>query len=303
MTGSVTLKRVRTSTLEIAYEESGPPDGMPVILLHGFPFDVRAYDDVVPPLVAAGCRGIVPYLRGYGPTRFLSSDTMRSGEQAALGSDLKEMMDALDLRDAVLAGYDWGGRAACIVAALWPERVRGLVSGAGYNVHDVAGSAKPAAAEQEHRAWYQYYFHTERGRAGLTQDRRGIARLLWKLWSLGLPFDEAAFGRSAPSFDNPDFVEVVIHSYRVRYGYALADPSLAAIEQKLAAQPPITVPTLVLHGEADGVAPPQSSASHARHFTGRYERRLVPRAGHNLPQDTPEPFARAVLDLVRGKAN
>ena len=301
--GSATVKRVRTSTLEIAYEESGATDGTPAILLHGFPFDVRAYDAVVPPLVAAGCRAIVPYLRGYGPTRFLSADAMRSGEQAALGNDLKELMDALGLRDAVLAGYDWGGRAACIVAALWPERVRGIVSGAGYNVHDVAGSAKPAAAEQEHRAWYQYYFHTERGRAGLTQDRRGIARLLWKLWSLGLPFDEAAFGRSAPSFDNPDFVEVVIHSYRVRYGYAPGDPALAAIEQKLAAKPPITVPTIVLHGESDGVAPPESSAGHARHFTGPYERRLIPLAGHNIPQDTPEPFARAVLDLVHPRGS
>jgi pimeloyl-ACP methyl ester carboxylesterase len=301
--GSATVKRVRTSTLEIAYEESGAADGTPAILLHGFPFDVRAYDAVVLPLAAAGCRAIVPYLRGYGPTRFLSADTMRSGEQAALGNDLKELMDALGLRDAVLAGYDWGGRAACIVAALWPERVRGLVSGAGYNVHDVAGSAKPAAAEQEYRAWYQYYFHTERGRAGLTQDRREIAKLLWKLWSLGLPFDEAAFGRSAPSFDNPDFVEIVVHSYRVRYGYAPGDPALASIEQKLAAKPPITVPTIVLHGESDGVAPPESSAGHARHFTGPYERRLIPLAGHNIPQDTPEPFARAVLDLVHARGS
>ncbi len=225
------IKHVRTSVLDVAYEESGPADGVPVILLHGFPYDPRSYDAVVPLLTAQGCRTIAPYLRGYGPTRFLSQDTMRSGEQAALGNDLKEMMDALGLKRAFLCGYDWGGRAACIVAALWPERVRGLVSGGGYNMHDVAGTVKPASAEQEHRAWYQYYFHTERGRAGLTQNRREIAKLLWKLWLVGEPFNEALFEATAPSFDNPDFVEVVIHSYRVRYGYTPGDPSLAAIEQ------------------------------------------------------------------------
>ena len=290
------IKHVRTATLDIAYEESGPANGAPVILLHGFPYDPRGYDAMLPLLT--GCRAIVPYLRGYGPTRFLSADTMRSGEQAALGNDLKEMMDALGIKSAVLCGYDWGGRAACVVAALWPERVRGLVSGGGYNMHDVAGSAKPSGAEQEYRQWYQYYFHTERGRAGLTQNRREIAKLLWKLWSLELPFDEAAFARSAPSFDNPDFVEVVIHSYRVRFGNALGDPALAAIERRLAAQPPITVPTIVLHGTGDGIALPEASAGHARHFTGPYERRLVPRAGHAVPQEAPRETAAAVMELV-----
>jgi pimeloyl-ACP methyl ester carboxylesterase len=293
------IKHVGTSVLDIAYEENGPADGVPVILLHGFPYDLRSYDAVVPLLTAQGCRTIAPYLRGYGPTRFLSSDTMRSGEQAALGNDLKDMMEALGLERAFLCGYDWGGRAACIVAALWPERVRGLVSGGGYNMHDVAGAAKPAAAEQEYRAWYQYYFHTERGGAGLAQNRREIVKLLWKLWLIGEPFDDALFEATAPSFDNPDFVEVVIHSYRVRYGYTPGDPALADIERRLAAQPPITVPTIVLHGEADGVALPESSEGHAKHFTGPYQRRLIPRAGHALPQDAPRAVAQAVLELVR----
>jgi pimeloyl-ACP methyl ester carboxylesterase len=293
------IKRVRTSVLDIAYEESGPADGTPVFLMHGFPYDPRSYDAVVPLLTAQGCRTFTPYLRGYGPTRFLSDHTMRSGEQAALGNDLKEMMDALGLSQAFLCGYDWGGRAACIVAALWPERVRGLMSGGGYNMHDVAGTVKPASAEQEHRAWYQYYFHTERGRAGLVQNRREIAKLLWKLWLVGEPFNEALFAATAPSFDNPDFVEVVIHSYRVRYGYTPGDPSLAAIEQRLAPQPPISVPTIVLHGEADGVALPGASEGHAKYFTGPYQRRLVPRAGHALPQDAPRAVAQAVLELIR----
>ena len=292
------IKHIRTSVLDIAYEESGPADGTPVILLHGFPYDPRAYDRVVPPLTAKGCRAIVPYLRGYGPTRFLSSETPRSGEQAALGNDLKEMMDALGLARAVLAGYDWGGRAACVVAALWPERVIGLVTGGGYNMHDVAGSAKPADAEQECRYWYQYYFCTERGRAGLEANRRGIARLLWEQWGEHWPFDDATFAASARSFDNPDFVDVVIHSYRVRYGYVAGDPALAAIEAKLALKPKIGVPTITLQGEDIGSTLPEASAGHATYFTGRYERRLIPRVGHNIPQEAPRETAEAVLDLA-----
>lgn len=290
------IKHVRTPTLDIAYEESGA--GTPVILLHGFPYDPRAFDGMLPLL--PDCRVIVPYLRGYGPTRFLASDTMRSGEQAALGNDLKEMMDALAIERAVLAGYDWGGRAACIVAALWPERVSGLVTGGGYNMHDVAGSAKPASAEQEHRYWYQYYFNTERGRAGLTVNRRGIAKLLWKLWSPNWRFDDATFEASAVSFDNPDFVDVVIHSYRVRYGYVAGDPALAAIEQKLAAQPKIAVPTITLQGEDAGTSPPEASIAHAKFFTGPYQRRALPRVGHNVPQEAPRETAQAVMELVRG---
>jgi pimeloyl-ACP methyl ester carboxylesterase len=293
------VKHIKTSVLKIAYEESGPADGAPVFLMHGFPYAPRGFDTMVPLLTAQGCRTIVPYLRGYGPTRFLSSDTMRSGEQAALGNDLKELMDALGIARGFLCGYDWGGRACCIVAALWPERVSGLVSGGGYNVHDVVGSAKPADAAQEHRAWYQYYFCTSRGIAGLTENRRDIAKLLWQLWLVGEPFDAALFERSAPVFDNPDFVDVVIHSYRVRYGYAPGDSSLAEIERQLAAQPPIAVPTIVLHGTADGIARPQASETHARHFIGAYERRLVPRAGHAIPQDAPRAMADAALELIR----
>jgi pimeloyl-ACP methyl ester carboxylesterase len=291
-------KHARTAVLDVAYEENGPADGVPVFLMHGFPYDPRCYDAVVPLLTAQGCRTIAPYLRGFGPTRFLSNDTMRTGEQAALGNDLKELMDALGIARAFLCGYDWGGRACCVVSALWPERVRALVTGAGYNLHDVKGAATPAAAEQEYRAWYQYYFHTARGRAGLTQNRRAIAKLLWQLWSLERPFDDAEFAASAPSFDNPDFVEVAIHSYRVRYGYAAGDSSLAVLESRLAAQPPISVPTINLHGTGDGIAPPHSSESHARHFAGPYERRLVQGAGHAMPQDAPRATAQAVLDLV-----
>lgn len=293
------LNGVRTSVLEIAYEESGPAHGGAVLLMHGFPYDPRTYDDVVPLLVAAGCRVIVPYLRGYGPTRFLAPDTLRSGQQAALGNDLKEFMDALALERAVLAGYDWGGRAACIVAALWPERVRGLVSGNGYNIHDIAGSAKPAPPEQEYRLWYQYYFHTERGRAGLQGNRREFCRLLWRLWSPNWKFDDATYDRTAASFDNPDFVDVVIHSYRCRYGYADGDPGLEPIEQRLAAQPKISVPTIVLHGDGSGLSPPESSLPHAALFTGPYQRRVIPTAGHNLPQEAPNAFADAVLELIR----
>ena len=292
------ITHVRTPTLDIAYEESGPSDGTPVFLMHGFPYDPRAFDGVVPLL--AGCRVLVPYLRGYGPTRFLSADTMRSGEQAALGNDLRELMDALGIERAVLCGYDWGGRACCIVAALWPERVIGLVTGGRYNMHDVKGSAKPALAEQEHRYWYQYYFCTERGRAGLNENRRGIARLLWRLWSPHWTFDDATFKASARSFDNPDFVDVVIHSYRVRYGYVPGDPALADIEEKLAAQPKITVPTITLQGEAAGTVPPEASIAHAKFFTGPYQRRTIPRVGHNIPAEAPRETASAVLELARG---
>jgi pimeloyl-ACP methyl ester carboxylesterase len=292
------LKRVRTRTLEIAYEESGPGDGIPVVLLHGFPYDVRAYDDMVPPLAAAGYRTIVPYLRGYGPTRFLSAETPRSGQQAALAQDLLDLLDALALPSAALVGYDWGGRAACIVAALWPERARCLVTCGGYNLQDIPGSVRPLAPEQEHRMWYQYYFHTERGRAGLQANRHGIGKLLWRLWSPNWKFDDATYDRTAVSFDNPDFVEVVIQSYRHRFGYAAGDPALEPIEQRLAAQPTIAVPTIVLHGDGDGVGPAAQSVKHARFFTGRYERRVIPLVGHNVPQEAPQATLDAVLALL-----
>ena len=298
-TGRPLPKHARTSTLDIAYEESGPATGVPVLLMHGFPYDPRCYDDVVPPLVAAGCRAIVPYLRGYGATRFLSSSTPRSGQQAALAKDLLDLMDALGLPRAALVGFDWGGRAACIVAALWPERVRCLVSANGYNIQDIAGSARPAPPEQEHRLWYQYYFHTERGRAGLAANRRELCKLLWQLWSPNWKFDDATYERTAQSFDNPDFVEVVIHSYRHRYGYAPGDPALESIEQQLAARPPITVPTIVLQGEGDGVGVATRADTQARFFTGPYQRRLISVIGHDVPQEAPAETAAAVLALLR----
>jgi len=297
---AATLKHVHTPTLDIAYEESGHANGLPIFLLHGWPYDPRCYDEVVPLLATAGCRLIVPYLRGFGPTRFLSADTPRSGQQAALGSDLREAMDALGIERALLAGYDWGGRAACIVAALWPDRVHGLVTVNGYNIQDIAGAVKPVAPAQEHRFWYQYYFHTERGRAGLTQNRRALARYIWQIWSPHWAFDDATFERSAPSFDNPDFVDVTIQSYRHRFGYAPGDPALEPIEQKLAARPKITVPTIALQGEADGVAPAQAFDPHAGFFAGPYRRRLLPKVGHNPPQEAPGAFADAILELTRG---
>jgi pimeloyl-ACP methyl ester carboxylesterase len=296
---SAALNHVHTSTLQIAYEQSGQPNGLPVFLLHGWPYDPRCYDEVVPPLAAAGCRVIVPYLRGFGPTRFLSAATPRSGQQAALGNDLKELMDALAIERAVLAGYDWGGRAACIVAALWPERVRGLLTVNGYNIQDIAAAVQPVAPAQEHRFWYQYYFHTERGRAGLQQNRRALARYIWSIWSPNWNFDDATFARSAASFDNEDFVAVTIQSYRHRFGYAPGDPALEAIERQLAARPKISAPAIALQGDADGIMPPQGSEKHAAFFTGAYQRRVLPRVGHNPPQEVPQVFADAVLELVR----
>lgn len=293
------LNNVRTSALEIAYEESGAADGIPVLLMHGFPYDPRTYDAMAPALVAAGCRVIVPYLRGYGPTRFLAPDTPRSGQQAALGNDLKELIDGIGAQRPVLAGYDWGGRAACIVAALWPQEVRGLVSANGYNIQDIAGSAKPAPPDQEHRLWYQYYFHTERGRAGLAANRHELCKLLWRLWSPNWRFDDTTYDRTAVSFDNPDFVDVVIHSYRHRFGYAAGDPNLEAIEQRLAAKPRIPVPTIVLHGDGSGLSRPESSLAQAPFFTGPYQHRVIPTAGHNLPQEVPESVTDAVLEVIR----
>jgi len=292
------LKEVEAGVLRVAYEVSGAPDGRPVVLLHGFPYDVHAYDDVAPRLAEAGCRVIVPYLRGYGPTRFLSAETPRSGQQAVLGHDLLALLDALALRNAVLAGYDWGGRAACIVAALWPERARGLVSGGGYNMQDIARAMEPQAPERELGLWYQYYFHSERGRAGLEQNRYELGKLLWRLWSPTWPFDEATYARTAASFDNPDFVAVVIHSYRHRFALVPGDPAVEATERRLAAQPVITVPTIVLHGGANGVSPVATSERHTRFFKGPYERRVIPDVGHNLPQEAPAEFAAAVLALA-----
>lgn len=291
------LLSITAGDLQVAYRDVGPRAGPCVVLLHGFPYDIHAYDAVAPALVEAGFRVVVPFLRGYGGTVFLSAQTPRSGEQAVLGRDLVALMDALELPDAIVAGYDWGGRAACIVAALWPGRVRGLVSCGGYNIQSIATAGEPAAPEQEHRLWYQYYFHSGRGQAGLAADRRALCRLLWRLWSPSWQFDEAVFARSAAAFDNPDFVSVVIHSYRHRFGLVPGDPAVADVEARLAAQPPITVPTIVLHGADDGVSPPEHSAGHARHFSGPYERRVVPGAGHNLPQELPAAMIAAIRSL------
>ena len=288
---------IDAGVLTIAYERHGSRDGWPAVLLHGFPYDIHAYDEVAPRLAAAGAHVIVPYLRGYGPTRFRSAETLRSGQQAALAADLLALLDALKLGPAVLAGYDWGGRAACIVAALQPERVRGLVSANGYNIHDIARSGIPSTPENEHRLWYQYYFHGERGRAGLTKDRRAFCRLLWQLWSPPWRFDEAIYEQSAVSFENPDFVDVVIHSYRHRYALVAGDPAYEPMEMLLAEQPPIAVPSLILDGTDDGVARGGAAQHHLARFTGQCEHRFVERAGHNLPQEAPAAFADAVLTV------
>jgi pimeloyl-ACP methyl ester carboxylesterase len=292
------MQRITAGVLDVAYLEYGPQDGPPVILLHGFPYDVHAYDVVAPLLGAAGKRVIVPWLRGYGPTRFLSAHTPRSGEQAVLGMDLLTLLDALAIPQAVVAGYDWGGRAACIVAALWPERVAGLVSCGGYNIQDIAQAGTPQPAEAEYRLWYQYYLHSERGRAGLTQDRDGFCRLLWRLWSPTWQFDDATFARSAEAFANPDFVDVVVQSYRHRFGLAAGDPVALATEARLAAQPTIGVPTVVLHGDVDGVSSASQSAAKRDRFTGPYTRHVLPGIGHNPPQEAPQAFVAAVLEVA-----
>lgn len=293
------LHHLPAGVLNVAYHPDGPADGPPVVLLHGFPYDIDAYAEVAPRLAAQGCRVIVPSLRGFGQTRFLSADTPRSGEQAALGADLLALLDALDLPRAVLAGYDWGGRAACVVAALWPERCTGLVTLNSYNIQHIADAMQPAAPAQEHRLWYQYYLHSERGRAGLAQDRRALCRLLWRLWSPTWAFDDTTFERSAAAFDNPDFVDVAIHSYRHRFGLVAGDPACADIERRLALQPPIRVPTISFDGADDGLFAPSDAAHHAPHFSGPRTHCIVPGAGHNLPQEAPAVFADAVMALVR----
>ena len=292
-------RQIRAGVLDIALHTAGPADGSPVFLMHGFPYDIHAYAQVVPLLVEQGCRVYVPYLRGFGATRFLSAATLRSGEQAALGNDLRELMDALLVPKAVLAGYDWGGRAACVVAAPWPERCTGLVSLNSYNIQNIASAMLPDTPENEHSLWYQYYFHNERGVNGLTKDRRALCRLLWKLWSPTWAFDEATFEQSAAAFDNPDFVDVVIQSYRHRYGLCAGDPALLDIERRLAAQPAINVPSITFDGADDGVRPPATASQHGHLFTGRREHRLVMGVGHNMPQEAPQVFADAVLALVR----
>jgi len=289
---------LRTPILEIGYEEHGRASGPPVILLHGFPDDVRAWDGATGPLAAAGCRVLVPYLRGYGPTRFLDETAPRMAQQAAIGQDLLDFMHALGLERVSLAGYDWGGRAACLAAILAPSRVRALVTIGGYNVQNTLAPPRPAGAEDERGYWYQWYFNTERGRVGLEQNRREICRLLWRDWSPGWRFDDATFERTAVAFDNPDFVPVVIHSYRHRHRNAPGDPRFDGVERRLAERPPITVPTVILHGRDDGVDRPQKSEAHLAQFPAGTERRVVPDAGHFLPREQPDAVVEALLALL-----
>ena len=284
---------VTTPVLEIGYEQAGDPGGVPVVLLHGFPYDVRAYDEVAPVLADEGARVYAPYLRGYGPTRFLDDATPRSGQQAALAQDLLDFLDALGIEQAVLGGYDWGGRAACIAAALWPDRVRGLVTVDGYNVQHLASANEPVNPEWERTYWYQYYFHSERGRLALERNRDELCALLWRTWSPRWAGADAAFAASAPSLHAPDFVPVVIHSYRHRYNLVDGDPRYQPLEDLIAAEPPITVPTVVLEPGADGIGGP-SAAADREQFTGPYEHRLLDGIGHNVPQEAPAAFADAV---------
>lgn len=292
------LKYINTEDLCIAYEESGNADGTAIILMHGFPYDIRAYDEVTRCLLTDDCRIIVPYLRGYGPTRFLSADTMRSGQQAALANDLIALMDALSIQKAIVGGYDWGGRACCIVSALYPERIVGLVSMAGYNIQNIPKFSEPDAPEIEMLNWYQFYFHSERGRLGLSRYRRELCRLLWSNWSPTWKFNDETFEASAISFDNPDFVDVVVHSYRHRYGLAKGDPKFEAIEQSLQQQPTIKVPAIILDAEVDGVEPLSRTGKDANYFEGGYERSVIEGVGHNLPQESPAEFAKAILTFV-----
>jgi pimeloyl-ACP methyl ester carboxylesterase len=294
------LRHVDAGVLSIAYYDVGPADGAVVMLMHGFPYDIHSFVDVAPMLAAQGCRVIVPYLRGYGPTRFLDPRTPRSGEQAAMGADLKALLDALDIQRAVFAGYDWGGRAACVAAALWPDRCVGLVSVNSYLIQDIAKAMVPAKPQHEVPLWYQYYFQLERGRAGLAANRREIAKILWKQWSPNWQFDEACFERTVIAHDNPDYVDVVIHSYRHRFGLADGDPRYAELQRRLAELPLIRVPTITLDGDADGVAPATDGSATAAKFTAGRVHRVIPRAGHNLPQEEPEAFAAAVMELVKG---
>ena len=290
---------VRTPTLEIAYEAHGREGGVPVVLLHGFPDDPRAFDAVAPPLASAGYRVLVPYLRGYGPTRFLDAAEPRMAQQAAIGQDLLDFMDALGIPGAGLAGYDWGGRAACIAAILAPERVRALVTIGGYNVQNTLAPSPPAPVAQERAYWYQWYFNTERGRAGLEKNRRELCKLLWREWSPTWKFDDAEFERTAPSFDNPDFVPVVIHSYRHRHGNAAGDPRLDAIERRLAARAPITVPALILHGGDDAVSLARGVGRDIALFPPGTEERVVPGVGHFMPRENPQAVIDALLKVVR----
>jgi pimeloyl-ACP methyl ester carboxylesterase len=292
---------VETDVLRIAYEQSGNAAGFPIILLHGFPDDVHAYDGVVPPLARAGHRVLVPYLRGYGPTRFREAAAPRMAEQAAIGQDVIDFANALRLQQFAVAGYDWGGRAAAIAAALHPDRVRATVLIGGYTIQNtVAPRQQPGPPESEARLWYQYYFNTERGRAGLEQNRRALCRYLWQTWSPTWHFTDDTYNQTAPSFDNPDFVDVVIHSYRHRIGNAPGEPRFKAMEEQLAARPKIEAPSITLYGQDDGLGRPAADASPAERavFTKLVAHRVVASAGHFLPREQPAALSAALLELL-----
>ena len=297
-----TVLTVRTPTLEIGYHAAGDTAGFPIILLHGFPDDAHAYDTMTPPLAEAGYRVLAPYLRGYGPTRFLDPAQPRKAQQAAIAQDLIDFMDGLGIERAALCGYDWGGRAACLTAILAPERVRALVTIGGYNVQNALASPRPVEAVQERSHWYQWYFNTARGEAGLEQHRHDICRLLWQEWSPTWKFDDATYNLTAPAFDNPDFVPIVIHSYRHRHSNDPGDPRFDAVERRFAESPPITVPTIVLHGADDTVSRPQRSEGHMSWFAQGTARHVVPGAGHFMPREKPDAVVEALLTLLSATA-
>ncbi|WP_407159419.1 alpha/beta fold hydrolase [Bradyrhizobium sp. STM 3557] len=286
---------IDTEFLRVAYLEEGPSDGWPVVLVHGFPYDVHAFEADAHRLAAIGARVIRPYVRGYGPTRFLSDRTIRSGQQAARGLDVVQLITALQLTRPILGGFDWGGNACCVVAALWPEQVGGLVSYASYDIIDVEQQRSAFAPSLERVCWYQHLFQSERGRACLQESRVEISRLLWREWSPGWTFDMATFDRTARAFDNPDFVEVVIHAYRCMHGHAAGDPMFEPLENRLAGRPPITVPSVTIDGAADPLKP-GGTLDHARLFTGPHEHRTLP-VGHNVPQEAPGAFTEAVMTV------
>ena len=291
------VRQVEAGVLSVAYAEAGPADGPVVMLLHGWPYDIHSYTEVTPELAAAGYRVIVPYLRGYGPTRFLSDDTPRNGQQSALAADTIALMDALGIGAAIIGGFDWGARTAGIVAALQPERCRALVSVSGYLIGNQAAGHTPLPPAAEQSWWYQFYFATERGRAGYDLNRREFARLIWQTASPQWKFDDATFDRTAASFSNEDHTSIVIHNYRWRLGLAEGEPQYAGQERKLGAAPLITVPTITMEGDANG-APHPEPATYRSKFSGRYEHRTITGGvGHNLPQEAPQAFARAVLDI------
>jgi len=292
------VQQIRAGALDVGYSQAGPPDGPAALLLHGFPYSSASYVEVAALLAARGCHVIVPHLRGHGSTRFTQPSTPRSGQQAALGVDVIALMDALRLKRAVLAGYDWGGRAACVAAALWPERCSGLVSVNGYLIQNIAKAGLPIAPSIESGLWYQYYFQTERGRAGLEANRREIARTLWLRNSPTWRFDEDTLARHASAFDNADYVDVVIHSYRHRLGLAAGYAAYADVERRLAALPVIGVPAITLDGKADGVVPANDGTASASRFSGPRSHRVVDGAGHNLPEEAPRQFADAVWELA-----